>query len=216
MREILCVGQLVCDLIVQNVDYRNLDVDTIRVDSISQKSGGDAMNTAISLSRLGSAVAFCGKVGADSFGDFLMASLKENGVDTSGVKTSGDVSTTIAIALVNKKGDRMFLYSGGASDTLAWQDVDPASICQYRHVHVGGTYCLPLFDGDGARRLFTESRRHGCTTSMDVTWDTSGKWLATIEPCLPYFDLFLPSEEECRCITGLLCETPCSPFWTTA
>lgn len=37
---------------------------------------------------------------------------------------------------------------------------------------------------------------------MDVTWDTSGRWLETIEPCLPWLDLFMPSINEAKEICG--------------
>jgi sugar/nucleoside kinase (ribokinase family) len=69
-------------------------------------------------------------------------------------------------------------------------------------VHVGGTYLLPRFDGAGAAQLFESARRDGKLTSMDVTWDTTGRWLATIEPCLPHLSFFLPSIREAREITG--------------
>jgi sugar/nucleoside kinase (ribokinase family) len=35
-----------------------------------------------------------------------------------------------------------------------------------------------------------------------VTWDTTDRWLAVIEPCLPHLSFFLPSEREAERITG--------------
>lgn len=37
---------------------------------------------------------------------------------------------------------------------------------------------------------------------MDVTWDTTGKWLEIIEPYLPELDLFMPSINEAKEICG--------------
>jgi len=37
---------------------------------------------------------------------------------------------------------------------------------------------------------------------MDVTWDTTGRWLSVIEPCLPHLSFFLPSSAEAQQIAG--------------
>ena len=69
-------------------------------------------------------------------------------------------------------------------------------------VHVGGAYLLPKFDGEGAARLLAEARKRGKLTSMDVTWDTTGRWLSVIEPCLPHLSFFMPSIREAQQIAG--------------
>ena len=54
------------------------------------------------------------------------------------------------------------------------------------------------------RELFQLAHEQESLTTMDVTWDTTGKWLETIKPCLPHLDLFMPSINEAReiCKTG--------------
>jgi sugar/nucleoside kinase (ribokinase family) len=69
-------------------------------------------------------------------------------------------------------------------------------------VHVGGTFLLPGMDGEGAARLFERARAFGCHTSMDVTWDTTGRWDSLISPCYPHLDLFMPSFNEAKHIAG--------------
>jgi sugar/nucleoside kinase (ribokinase family) len=81
-------------------------------------------------------------------------------------------------------------------------DVDLAQLDGTSLVHVGGTYSLPQFDGEGAARLFQETRSRGILTSLDVTWDTMGRWLSVIQPCLPHVSLFMPSLREAREIAG--------------
>ena len=53
---------------------------------------------------------------------------------------------------------------------------------------------------DEMARRYAQSK--GKTTSMDVTWDTTGRWLSVIKPCLPHLDLFMPNEKEASLITG--------------
>ena len=51
--DVLCVGQLAADILVRPVDRVDFGVDTKRVEGIDVKNGGDCMNVAIGLRRLG-------------------------------------------------------------------------------------------------------------------------------------------------------------------
>ena len=65
---------------------------------------------------------------------------------------------------------------------------------------------MPRLDGEGAAELFKRAKALGKFTSMDVTWDVSGRWIEIIRPCLPYLDYFMPSIGEAKHITKK--ETP--------
>ena len=51
--------------------------------------------------------------------------------------------------------------------------------------------------------MFKKAKSLGKITSMDVTWDSSGKWLEKIDNALYYTDIFIPSYDEAKKITGL-------------
>jgi sugar/nucleoside kinase (ribokinase family) len=206
-RKILCAGQLVADVVAYPVDFRLLGADaagadTARADSIALKNGGDAMNTAVGLARLGSPVVFSGRVGEDDFGRMLERALRENGVDAAGLRRDPAAPTSTAIGLVNAGGERVFIYSGGSNDSFCAADVPESLINDCCILHVGGAYLLPALDGEGAASLFSKARALGAATTMDVTWDTTGRWLETIRPCLKHLDYFLPSIGEARHIAG--------------
>jgi sugar/nucleoside kinase (ribokinase family) len=61
--KILCVGILVSDTIVKPVYPEIFSNDTMRVDAVEQSTGGDAMNQAVVLRRLGNHVGLAGIVG---------------------------------------------------------------------------------------------------------------------------------------------------------
>ena len=200
--KILCVGQLVADIIATPVNYTRLGTDTEVLDSIGVQGGGDAMNVAVGLARLGRKVVFCGRVGDDPFGAHLSGVLQKNGIDAGGLIVDAGVSTGSCIVLVDAGGQRIFLYCGGSNERVTPTDVSDAQIGACAHLHVGGTYLLPGLDGEGSASLFRRARERGKTTSMDVTWDVSGRWLSLIRPCLPQLTLFMPSENEAVHITG--------------
>lgn len=106
------------------------------------------------------------------------------------------------LVLINTKGDRSFFYHGGANELFSPHDVDETMVAEAAIVHVGGTYLLPRLDGEGAAGLFERAQAAGKLTSMDVTWDVTGRWLSVIEPCLPHLSYFMPSIREAERIAG--------------
>jgi ribokinase len=54
----------------------------IIVDDISLNNGGCACNTAVALGKLGIDTAVIGKVGCDTFGDYLVKVMDDVGLDT--------------------------------------------------------------------------------------------------------------------------------------
>jgi len=191
--DILCVGQLVADILVRPVDNIDFAVDTKRVGQIAVNPGGDCLNTAISLAKLGNSTGFCGKIGNDVLGKFLKEIIKNNHIDTAGLKIAEGSETSSVIVLINSTGERTFLYHGGSNDLFCYEDIAASLLDECRIVHVGGTFLLPRFDGEGAARFLKLAREKGRCTSMDVTYDTSGRWLDIIRPCLTYLNLFMPS-----------------------
>jgi len=200
--DVLCVGQLAADILVRPVDRVDFGVDTRRVDGIDIKNGGDCLNVALGLRKLGASVGFSGLVGDDQLGDYLRGVITSAGIDARGLKKTREARTCSCLVLINGTGDRCFFYYGGANDRFSLADLDLGAARGASIVHVGGTYLLPQFDGEGAARLFAEARSRDRLTSMDVTWDTTGRWLDVIAPCLPHLSYFMPSIREAREIAG--------------
>ena len=200
--DVLCVGQLAADILVRPVDRVDYGVDTKRVEGIDIKNGGDCLNVALGLAKLGGSVGFAGLVGDDQLGAYLRGVIAEAGIDARGLASTSEARTCSCLVLINSRGERTFFYYGGANDLFSGAQLPPSIMEEAAIVHVGGTYLLPRFDGDGAARLFAAARARGKLTSMDVTWDTTGRWLSVIEPCLPHLSLFMPSIREAEKIAG--------------
>ncbi|MCH7731697.1 MAG: ATP-binding cassette domain-containing protein [Candidatus Marinimicrobia bacterium] len=60
----------------------------------------------------------------------------------------------------------------------------------------------PEIDGAYTRKVLKKAKELGRITSLDTAWDTTGRWLKTIEPCLSFIDYLFPSIEEATEITG--------------
>ena len=191
--DVLCVGQLAADILVRPVDRVDFGVDTVRVEGIDIRSGGDCLNVALGLRKLGVSVAFSGLVGEDQLGEYLRGVATSAGIDASGLRRTSRARTCSCLVLINGKGDRTFFYYGGANDLFSLSDVDMARLDEPSIVHVGGAYLLPKFDGEETARLLAEARKRGKLTSMDVTWDTTGRWFSVIR-ALPAAPELLPAQ----------------------
>jgi sugar/nucleoside kinase (ribokinase family) len=199
---ILCVGQIVFDILARPIHDKIFEHDSILVDSITFSNGGDALNVAVSCRKLGNEVGFVGKIGNDDKGAFLQKKMVEEGLDTTGLKIDPHSSTSSVIVLIRDNGARNFLYEGGANNAFTIDDINLSLLDTYRAVYIGGTFMLPGFDGLGASLLLKEARTRGLITAMDVTYDASGQWMNIIEPSLKYVDYFMPSIGEARELTG--------------
>lgn len=197
---VLCVGEMMVDIIVRPVRQVSFANDSAPVDEITVKSGGDANNNAIDLCKLGNTVKYVGRVGNDVLADHVVSLAREQGVDMSHIVRSPDTAQTKSLILIDEQGDRTFLQFPGTSAQFSLEDVDLALLDWADILQIGGTFHLPLFDGAGAAALLRMAQEKGIVTSMDVTSDRTGRWNEIIEPCYPHLDYFLPSIEQAELI----------------
>lgn len=200
--DIVCVGLMVCDVIIKPIDKAVLELDAARLDTLKIASGGDALNAAVSMAKLGLNVGLVGKVGNDILGDYLISQAANFGINTSGVKKTDNCTTSTSIVMVDKTGERHFAYYSEANDNLCVDDIDFSFLKDAGIVHLGSAMALKSLDGPGIEVLFKKAKELGAATSMDVTWDFTGKWLEKIENALKYTDIFMPSYNEAKIISG--------------
>jgi len=125
MTDILVVGSLNADLVVRAPRFPQPG-ETISGDDLQIIPGGKGANQAVAASRQGANVAMLGRVGSDSFGPFLLDSLKSNQVDVTHVQVD-DSATGTATIIVDGNGQNSIVLSAGANGKVSPADVDSAS-----------------------------------------------------------------------------------------
>ena len=202
MIDVLCLGQIVADVLVKGIKGLPERGKLLLLDNLSLHTGGSAVNTAIALSKLGIKSGVIGKVGRDTFGNFILKELKENNVDTKGIVRDKKALTSCSIVLVSPEGERSFMQYLGANAQLSLKDVDLNLLKGTKILHIAGALLLFRFDGQPAGLLLKKAKKMGLTTSLDIVWDARGRWMKRLKPCLPYLDIFLPNIEEAKMLTG--------------
>lgn len=200
--KVLCVGEMLVDLVVRTVERVTFADDTQQVQTIAVKAGGDANNNAIDMARLGNEVYYVGCIGSDMLGDFLIANARASGVNMDYVMRRSGLEQSKSLILINADGKRTFLQNPGTSNAFCFEDCRLEILDRVDLLQIGGAFHLPAFDGDGSAKLLSRAKEKGIITSMDVTSDRSGRWKGILDPAYPYLDYFLPSIEQAEKIAG--------------
>ena len=202
MADITCLGILVADLVGKPVDKYPERGKLVLLDQLELHSGGCAASTGVALAKIGVKTAVIGKVGNDGLGDFMVGVLEKNGVDTRGVIRDPKVGTAGTMVVVHSDGERSFIHYLGANAALTEDDIDFGLLKDTKILHVAGTFLMPGIDGEPTARILKKAREMGIITSLDTAWDSKGRWMSVLAPCLQYMDYAVPSIEEARLVTG--------------
>lgn len=199
--DVLCIGLIVVNLPVRPVNPGVFDRDVNLVDAITMVPGGDAMNEAIVLSKLGNKVGLIGKIGKDEFGNMLMKQAKGSRVDISNVKVDENANTSVCVVLIDEDGKRNFLSYRGANNLLSVKDIDLSVIPKTRILNIGSMFALPMLDNGGAEIILREAGKNRVITAADLKYDSFRIGFEGIKGTLPYIDYLMPSYDEAEYLT---------------
>jgi sugar/nucleoside kinase (ribokinase family) len=172
------------------------------VAGISLVIGGSGSITAVAAARLGLRVALAAAVGDDPAGEFMLAQLAGEGVDTSAVAVRRGTPTGMTVALSEGK-DRAILTAAGAVATMTARDVPASLLAAARHVHVSSYFLMERSLAPGLAGLLEAARAGGARTSLDTNWDPAQRWgNGSLRAALAATDLLLPNETEALCLSG--------------
>jgi sugar/nucleoside kinase (ribokinase family) len=198
---VFVLGNCVVDIIGKPIDRLPERGTLLLIDTLETHAGGNSPNVAAALARLGTKVTAGGRVGDDPYGRFLIETLAREGVDTGGIRVSPE-ATGVTLVAVDSTGERSFIHHLGANAAVCAEDVDWDQARAHTVFLLTSHFVLPALDGAPAAAALRRARELGMRTALDVCWDREGRWWATLAPCLPHVDFFLPSEEEARMLSG--------------
>ncbi|MCK5861942.1 MAG: carbohydrate kinase family protein, partial [Candidatus Hydrogenedentes bacterium] len=204
--DLVSVGVICADVMVRPVEEIPPKGTLGLVPKLEMHLGGLAGVTASVFSQLGGTAAFVGRLGRDGFGDYLLSTLQNNGVNTDSVKRDTETCSSATVVLIDGSGERTFLHHVGTNTETCEDDIDFEAVGKARVLHWGGPAIMPGLDGAPMGRVFARAKSMGVTTSMDTCYDGKGVWLPLIEPSLPHLDIIFSSFEEACGYTG--CNTP--------
>lgn len=206
MPEIVTMGEALIDL-TQTVE----DAGGIR--HYAAFPGGAPANVAVAAARLGGKTAFIGKVGRDAFGGSIRRTLRENGVDVSGLYETDQALTTLAVVSVDAGGERSFAFyrSPGADTQLTGEEAVTALLGygqRPRFLHFGSVSLTAEPAASATMALARRARELGILLSYDPNyraslWPEEAVALGRMKEPLSLCHVVKLAEEELELLTGL-------------
>lgn len=171
--------------------------------------GGDTSNCAIAAARQGASVAYVTAVGADQFGESFIELWKEEGIDTSAVKTSPVAHTGIYFVTHGSDG-HVFSYmrAGSAASRMTPSDIPTGMIEGARILHASGiSQAISSSAADAVFAAMRIARAAGVTVSYDTNlrlrlWPLD-RARAVIHAAVPLADIVRPGLDDAMHLTGL-------------
>ena len=200
MKRILCAGIAVADIPILPVSPSAFERDSSDIEPLRILTGGDALNEAIVLRRLGVDCALSACVGSDIWGDCILSTLKAEGVDTRFVTRLTDCPTTTSVILIEPDGERHFLLSHGALDRFTLRP-DPA-MKEFDIISIGSLWGMPNLTLDALAAVSAFARENHIRLTADFTQDLAKQGMDYIHAALGLVDDVFPSLDEAQAITG--------------
>ena len=150
---------------------------------VDDRLGGAPANVACGLARLGTPVAFLGRLGDDAIGEQFVNLFQRRGVETSGLQVDPDRPSRIVLVRRSQAGERQFQgFAGNCGQGFADQALRSAPLpIRARWLLLGS---IPLASAQSAVALQSaveQARHQGTAIALDVNWRPTF-WDATADP----------------------------------
>lgn len=176
-----------------------------------KRVAGAELNVATGLARLGMNVCWISRVGNDSFGRFVLNSLKKENIDTRGVTVDGRYATGYQLKSKAENGtDPIVEYfrKGSAASHLSTADFHAAAFKEARHLHLSGVAAaLSSTSYELLEHAASAMKAQGKTLSFDpnlrpVLWKSEAEMVEKLNHLAFQADWVLPGLKEGVILTG--------------
>mgnify|MGYP001578224420 CR=1 FL=1 len=200
---VLCVGDLVVDIVASPMARLPEPGELVLTEKIAVFPGGNALNTAVALRRLGEQVGVAGSVGDDALGQLLLDQMQTLGLDVRGVRREPGGRTASTFILRTEGQDRRFIHSLGVAATFSGEYVSPELIPDNGVMLVGGYLKLCAWDDNVLADLMRSARQRNCTVVLNVCIaQDSGVDPRRCLRLLEHVDVFVPNQDEACILTS--------------
>src|SRR5690606_6467956 len=161
--------------------------------------GSSSAIMAANASAIGVETHFCGLIGEDDFGSFILDSLESKGVGTAFIQKTTEHQSGITVVMSYDQ-DRANVTYCGAMEALTYAKIPWDSLQGFKHLHLSNFFIQKGIRQDIVK-IFEKAKNLGLTTSLDLQWDPEERWDFDYKSCLKFVDVFMPNEAELKALT---------------
>ncbi|SFA98623.1 carbohydrate kinase family protein [Clostridium frigidicarnis] len=202
MFDVTAIGEILIDFTPVGVNEQGYKV-------FCQNPGGAPANVLVANSKFGGKTAFIGKVGNDSFGKFLIKTLKDANVSTEGIIVDEEVNTTLAFVHLDTNGDRSFSFyrKPGADMMLNSNEINEELIKNCKILHFGSVSLTDEPSRTATLEAVKLAKSMNKIISYDpnyrpLLWDNEELAIKEMVNSIKFADIVKVSEEELFLLTG--------------
>lgn len=182
-----------------------------QVRDFARATAGAELNVAVGLARLGFRVGYVSRVGADSFGEHLLAFMDAQGIDRSHVRVDPEHPTGFMLKSRELDGGdpRIEYYRrNSAASNMSAADLPAAYCSDSRHLHLTGiSPAISLGVNELVMAMAAQARSDGRKISFDPNlrprlWASQTEMVACLNRIAVATDLVLPGLAEGQILTG--------------
>ncbi len=192
------VGPAIVDVLAYPFSKEVINRGTFPLDEIRLSFGGNALNEAVVLGRLGIKTELLTKTGDDEAGERVRDFAKKAGVITEHFITEPGLVTGINIVLIDESKERYFLTNPrGSLRKLSLDDVVPYIDTMADVVCFPCMFTSPLLGISEVTEMFSRIKKNSDRKLfLDMTTPKNGETIDDMKELFSFVDVFMPNEKE--------------------
>lgn len=201
--EIVIIGASILDVLAYPADEEVFRTGSSPAEDIRLSVGGDALNEATVLARLGMKVLLETVIGSGKAGKFILDHCRDCGILLPADCVREDFSTGINVVLVSHDGSRHFLTNPhGSLRRLTLQDIHMPFPQSAKIVCFASIFVFPEIGPKELEVIFRTAGEQGKIVCADMTKRKKNETVEELAEALSYVDYLIPNDEEAMLITG--------------
>lgn len=203
MNKLVCMGELL-------IDFQSKGTAELKnTDEFIKNAGGAPANVCVQAQKLGVDGVYLSQVGSDAFGEYLIDTLKKEGVNTDYIRRSSDYDTSLAFVSFGEGGERQFaFYRRTAADLYFTAEQFDGVEFKKGDVFEFGSVALKTEQARRAHDAVIErARRAGATVCFDPNlrfnlWESREQLKQTVLDYSRKVDVMKVGDDELVFLTG--------------
>lgn len=201
--EIAIMGAGIIDIPVIYADRTVFSRHSTPVNHIGMTTGGDALNEATVLAKLGHSVRLISRWGCDAAGDYLDRHCARVGIDTQYVHHEDGLDTGVNVVLVDEDGARRFYNNrNGSLRKLLPSDFSAEQLEGIHILTLASIFVFPLISIEELTQIAHTAHARGILVCADFVLPKNGETVRELAPLLRELDYVFANETEAEAITG--------------
>lgn len=207
MSKLYSIGELL-------IDFQSVGTGGLKeTHQFVKNAGGAPANVCVQAVKLGQKAVYLTQVGSDGFGEFLIETLQNEGVDTSYIKTNDRFDTSLAFVSFKEGGEREFSFYRKAAADLYFtpDDFKDVEFCSGDVLEFGSVALKTAEAKQTHKYLIDKAREMGAVVCFDPNlrfnlWDDKEELRAVVLEFTTFADIIKVGEDELEFVTGLPAE----------